>query len=71
MDFRSNKNSGKKEFDIEVKEELARVVTVKAETLGEAIDKVMEQYYGEKIVLSGPDVKGVDFLPYEDKEAAR
>ncbi len=71
MDFRSDKNSGEKQFEIEVKEELARVVTVKAETLGEAIDKVMEQYYGEKIVLSEPDMKGVEFLPYEDKEMAR
>lgn len=61
----------KVEFDIEVKEELAKVVTVKAETLGEAIDKVMEQYYGEKIVLSEPDMNGVEFLPYEDKEITR
>ena len=61
----------KVEFDIEVKEELAKVVTVKAETLGEAIDKVMEQYYGEKIVLSEPDMKSVEFLPYEDKEITR
>ncbi len=61
----------KVEFEIEVKEELAKVVTVKAETLGEAIDKVMEQYYGEKIILSESDMKGVEFLPYEDKEIAR
>ena len=30
------------EFQIEIKEELARVETIQAETLGEAIDKAME-----------------------------
>ena len=33
-----------KEFDIEIKEELSRTVTVKAETLGDAINQVMDLY---------------------------
>lgn len=33
-----------KEFDIEIREELSRTVTVKAETIGEAIEQVMDQY---------------------------
>ena len=33
-----------KKFDIEIREELSKTVTVEAETLGEAIDLVMEEY---------------------------
>lgn len=59
------------EYDIEVKEVLSRVEKVKAATLGEAIDKAMELYYGQKIVLDAEDMKGVDFTPYEDKKNSR
>ena len=52
-------------FQIEIKEELARVETIEAETLGEAIDKAMELYYGQKIILDAEDMKGVDFQPME------
>lgn len=38
-----------KEFDIEIKEVLSRVETVKAESLDEAINKAMDMYYSEKI----------------------
>ena len=31
-----------KHFDIEIREELSRTVTVKAETLGDAINQVMD-----------------------------
>ena len=34
-----------KEFDIEIKEVLSRVETVKAESLDEAINKAMDMYY--------------------------
>ena len=34
----------RKDFDIEIREELSRTVTVKAETLGDAINQVMDQY---------------------------
>ena len=40
-----------KEFDIEVSELLSRTVKVEAETLGDAIEKVMEQYKKGEIVL--------------------
>lgn len=34
-----------KEFDIEIKEVLSRVETVKAESLDDAINKAMDMYY--------------------------
>lgn len=49
------------EFQIEIKEELARVETIQADTLAEAIDKAMELYYGEKVVLHAEDMKEVSF----------
>ena len=47
-----------KEFDIEIKEKLARVIKVKAENLEAAIDDVEEQYYRGKIVLDAEDLVG-------------
>ena len=47
-----------KKLDIEIKEELARVVTVEAETLGEAIDQVMDMYDKGEIVLDADDFVG-------------
>ena len=55
-----------KEFDIEIKEVLSRVETVRAESLDEAINKAMDMYYSEKIVLDSEDMKGVDFSPYSE-----
>mgnify|MGYP003565412486 CR=1 FL=1 len=56
------------EFQIEIKEELARVETIQAETLGEAIDKAMELYYDQKIILDAEDMKGVDFQPMQQEK---
>ena len=42
----------RKDFDIEIREELSRTVTVKAETLGDAINQVMDQYKRGEIVLN-------------------
>lgn len=47
-----------KDFDIEIREELSRTVTVKAETLGDAIDQVMDQYKRGEIVLDAEDFVG-------------
>ena len=47
-----------KEFDIEIKEVLSRVETVKAESLDDAINKAMDMYYSEQIVLDAEDMKG-------------
>jgi len=45
------------------------VETIEAETLGEAIDKAMELYYGQKIILDAEDMKGVDFQPMEQEKS--
>ena len=54
-----------KEFDIEIKEELSRTITVKAETLGDAIEQVMEQYKKGEIGLDAGDFVGktIDAAP--------
>ena len=57
-----------KEFDIEIKEVLSRVETVKAESLDDAINKAMDMYYSEQIVLDAEDMKGVDFSPYSEEQ---
>lgn len=47
-----------KDFDIEIREELSRTVTVKAETLGDAIEQVMDKYKKGEIVLDAGDFVG-------------
>lgn len=47
-----------KEFDIVIKEELARIIKVKAENLEAAIDDVAELYYRGEIVLDAEDLVG-------------
>lgn len=56
------------EFDVEIKEVLSRVERVKAESLDDAINKAMDMYYSEQIVLNSEDMKGVDFSLYSDKQ---
>lgn len=51
-------------YDIEIKEVLSRIETIRADSLGEAIDKAMDMYYGQHIILASEDMKGVDFSPY-------
>lgn len=48
----------KKDYEIEIKEELARVIKVKAESLGDAIEEVMEKYDKGEIVLDAEDFVG-------------
>lgn len=57
-----------KEFEVEIREILVRVQKVKANSLGEAIDKAMEMYYAEEIVLDAEDFKDVDFNPSEEEK---
>lgn len=59
---------GIKDYQIEIKEELARVESIQAETLGDAIDKAMDMYYGQDIILDADDMKNVDFKPYSDSK---
>ena len=47
-----------KEFEIEIKEILSRVETVKAESLDDAINKAMDMYFSEKI---GKTCKGIAY----------
>ena len=47
------------EFDVEIKEVLSRVQKVKAESIDDAINKAMDMYYAEQIVLGAEDMKGV------------
>ena len=35
-----------KEYEVEIKEVLSRIEKIEAGSLGEAIDKAMEKYYG-------------------------
>ena len=56
------------EFQIEIKELLSRVETVRAETLMEAVDIVMNRYYAQEIVLDAEDFKGVDFERFQDTQ---
>ena len=58
----------KKIFEIEISEQLSRVEKIEAETLGDAIDKAMELYYGQKVILDADDMKGVDFQPIEQQK---
>jgi hypothetical protein len=60
-----------KQFEVEIKEILSRVEVIEAETVGEAVDKAMELYYKEQIVLDAEDMKGVDFVPYEKDLSAQ
>ena len=46
-----------KEFDVEIKEILSRVEKVKAKSLDEAINKAMDMYFSEKIVLDAQDMR--------------
>ena len=50
-------------FPIEIREILSRVVTVEAETLGDAIDKTAGMYGNEEIVLGADDFAAVLYLP--------
>lgn len=54
------------EFQIEIREILSRVENIKADNLGDAIDKAMELYEQEKVVLDEKDYKGVDYFPMDD-----
>ena len=49
------------EFQIEISETLSRIVSVDANDIDEAIQKVREQYYQSDIVLDSEDFISVDF----------
>ena len=49
------------EYSVEIEETLCRTLTVKAESLIQAIQYVKEKYYEEEIVLNADDFIGVIF----------
>ena len=57
-----------RDYEVEVKEVLSRIETVNAESLEEAIDKVMDKYHAQEIILDAEDFVGVDFLPSEEEK---
>ena len=59
-----------RDYAVEVREVLSRVENVKAASLGEAIDKVMEMYHDEEIVLDSGDFQEVT-IEQERKERGR
>ncbi|CUX62452.1 hypothetical protein BN3590_02736 [Clostridium sp. C105KSO15] len=58
----------KREFEIEIKEVLSRVQKVEADSVGEAINKAMEMYYRQEIILDAEDMKDVDFSPMKQEK---
>ena len=57
-----------RDYEVEVKEVLSRIETVNAESLEDAMDKVMDKYHAQEIVLDAEDFVGVDFLPSEEEK---
>lgn len=57
-----------KEFDIEIKETLEKIVTVEAESKEEAMEKVQEAYYNSEYILDSEDFTGVDFSAQTERE---
>ena len=55
------------EYEIEITETLQRTEIIEAESLGEAIDKAMDMYYSQKIVLDSEDMKGVEFTQFNEE----
>lgn len=58
----------KRNYEVEVKEVLSRIETVHADSLEDAIDRVMDKYHAQEIVLDAEDFVGVDFLPSEEEK---
>ena len=56
-----------KKYEIEIKEVLSRVEVLEAESVEDAIDKVMALYKQEEIVLDSADMQDVEFLFLEEK----
>lgn len=55
-----------KEFKIEIIETLSRIVTVKANTIEDAVREVSKQYDSSEIQLDDRDYKGYEIKPYEE-----
>ena len=58
-----------KNYEISVKEVLERVITIEANSLEEALDKVQEMYDNEEIVLDSGDFQKYEIEEYNDNLA--
>lgn len=58
----------KRKFKIEITETLQRIVTVEANSVLEALNKVEEQYDNEEIVLDSNDFICKDIHLFNEKE---
>ena len=54
------------EFDVEVKETLARTITVEADSKDKAIEQVKEMYYQEVFILDSSDYVNTEYEVKED-----
>ena len=45
---------------------MQKIQPIEAECLGDAIDKAMDMYYGQQIILDAEDMKDVEFNQYKD-----
>ena len=52
---------GKKEFVVYITETLQRKVIIEANNESEAINKIVDKYYNEEIVLDNTDYLSVEF----------
>lgn len=54
-------------YEIEISEVLQRVVTVEAQDIFEALDKIKQQYENGDIELTPEDLKSVEYEEYEEQ----
>ena len=52
-------------YEIEIKETLLKVLSIEANSLSDAIDKAMDEYFSQKVILSADDFSEVEFEPVE------
>ena len=55
-----------KEFEIEIKETLSRIIEIKAKSENDAFLKVKKMYNNEEIVLDDSDFVDTEFIKNED-----
>lgn len=54
-------------YEIEIKEELSRVVEIEAENYDQALKIAEAKYDSREIVLNENDYKGVEINPYDEE----
>ena len=54
-------------YEVEIKEELSRVIEIEAESYVEALEIAESKYKSGEIVLDESDYKGVKINPYDEE----